>query len=109
MLLLGEEKAIKHNNGCSYILLQIHFVVPRITLYFLEQDLMARSLVVGSLFQNFLCIVPYNRLRHQLFHLKKKMPGVVPVSGERKGDEPHLGVLTFSSSLLFTFSSFTEM
>ena len=72
MLLLGEEKAIKHNNGCSYILLQIHFVVPRITLYFLEQDLMGRSLVVGSLFQNFLCIVPYNRLRHQLFHLKKK-------------------------------------
>ena len=67
---------------------------------------MGRSLVVGSLFQNFLCIIPYIRLRHQLLHLKKKMPGVVvPVGGER----PHLGELTFSSSLLFIFSSFTEI
>ena len=71
---------------------------------------MGSSLVVGSLFPNFLCIIPYIRSRHQLFYLKKKMPGVVvPVSGERKSDEPHLGELTFSSSLLFIFFSFTEI
>lgn len=74
-----------------------------------------RFLVVGklgNLFQNLLCIIPYIRLTHQLFHMKKNCQRCCASKWGEVGwwslfNPPRR--THFSSSLLFMFSSFIEI